>query len=156
MEPKDNPFGGATGAARQPAPESTTEGNVFELPGVAGGDPAQAAAVMGTIMELLQQKGGLGGLLDTFRASGLGAQADSWASAGPNEPVSGNQVEQALGAPIVDLIARRLGLSPEQARATLAQLVPAITSRMAAEERLTGEPQDDLSKALGRLKNITG
>ena len=100
---------------RQPAPESTTEGNVFELPGLAGGDPAQAAAVMGTMMELLQQKGGLGGLLDSFRASGLGAQADSWASPGPNEPVSGDQVEQALGSPIVDVIAQKLGLSPEQA-----------------------------------------
>ena len=140
MGPKDNPFGGATGSARQPAPESTTEGNVFELPGLSGGDPAQAAAVMGTMMELLQQKGGLGGLLDSFRARGLGAQADSWACPGPNEPVSGDQVEQALGGPIVDLIAQKLGLSPEQAKGTLAQLVPAITSRMAAEERLTGEP----------------
>ena len=156
MGPKDIPIDGAPGQARQPAPESMTEGHAFDLPGVAGGDPAQAAAVMGTMLELLQQKGGLGGLLDTFRASGLGAQADSWASAGPNEPVSGTQVEQALGRPIVDLIAQKLGLSPEQARATLAQLVPAIASRMAAEERLTGEPQDELSKALGMLKNITG
>jgi len=156
MGPKENPLGGATGSARQPAPESTTEGNVFELPGLSGGDPAQAAAVMGTMMELLQQKGGLGGVLDMFRNSGLGAQADSWASPGPNEPVSGDQVEQALGSPIVDVIAQKLGLTPEQAKATLAQLVPAITSRMAAEERLTGEPQDELSKALGMLKNITG
>ena len=156
MGPKDSPFGGATGAARQPAPESTTEGNVFDLPGLSGGDPAQAAGVMGTMMELLQQKGGLGGLLDTFRASGLGAQADSWASPGPNEPVSGDQVEQALGGPIVDVIAQKLGLSPEQAKATLSQLVPAIASRMAAEERVTGEPNDELSKALGMLKNITG
>ena len=109
-----------------------------------------------TMMELLQQKGGLGGVLDMFRASGLGAQADSWASPGANEPVSGDQVEQALGGPIVNVIAQKLGLSPEQAKATLAQLVPAITSRMAAEERLTGEPQDELSRALGMLKNITG
>jgi uncharacterized protein YidB (DUF937 family) len=156
MGPNDNPFGGAAGAARQPAPESRTEGDVFELPGLSGGDPAKAAAVMGTMLELLQQKGGLGGLLDTFRASGLGAQADSWAGPGANAPVSGDQVEQALGSPIVDVIAQKLGLSPEQAKATLAQLVPAIASRMAAEERLTGEPQDELSKALGMLKNITG
>ena len=156
MGPKDNPFGAATGAARQPAPESVTEGNAFEIPGLSGGDPAQAAGVMGTMMELLQQKGGLGGLLDTFRASGLGAQADSWASPGPNEPVSGDQMEQALGSPIVAMIAEKLGLSPEQAKATLAQVVPAVTSRMAAEERLTGEPQDALSKALGMLKDITG
>ena len=144
MGPKDNPFGGGTGSAREPAPESRTEGDVFELPGLSGGDPAQAAAVMGTMMELLQQKGG------------LGAQADSWASPGANQPVSGDQVEQALGGPIVNVIAQKLGLSPEQAKATLAQLMPAITSRMAAEERLTGEPQDELSKALGMLKNITG
>lgn len=156
MGPKDSPFGGAPGAARQPAPESKTEGNVFEIPGLAGGDPAQAAGVLGTMMELLQQKGGLGGLLDTFRASGLGAQADSWAGPGPNEPVSGDQVEQALGGPIIDLIAQKLGLSPDQAKATLSQLVPAIASRMAAEERATGQPQDELSKALGMLKKITG
>jgi len=156
MGPKDAPIGGSTGAARQPAPESTTEGHAFELPGLAGGDPAQAAGVMGTMMELLQQKGGLGGLLDTFRASGLGAQADSWAGPGPNEPVSGDQVEHALGSPIVDVIAEKLGLTPEQAKATLSQLVPAIASRMAAEERMTGEPNDELSKALGMLKNITG
>jgi len=156
MGPKDFPLGGTTGAARQPAPESTTEGNVFDLPGLAGGDPAQAAGVMGTMMELLQQKGGLGGLLDTFRSSGLGAQADSWAGAGPNQPVSGDQVEQALGSPIINVIAQKLGLSPEQAKATLSQLVPQIASRMAAEERQTGEPQDELAKALGMLKNITG
>ena len=106
---------------------------------------------MGTMMELLQQKGGLGGLLDTFRASGLAAQADSWASPGPRAGL-GDQVEQALGGPIVNVIAQKLGLSPEQAKATLAQLVPAITSRMAAEERLTGEPQEELSKALGMLE----
>jgi uncharacterized protein YidB (DUF937 family) len=111
---------------------------------------------MGTMMELLQQKGGLGGLLEAFRSSGLGAEADSWASPGPNAPVSGDQVEQALGSPIVNVIAEKLGLSPEQARATLSQLVPAVASRMAAEERLTGEPDDELSKALGMLKNITG
>jgi len=156
MGPKDNPFGGGTGSAREPAPESRTEGDVFELPGLSGGDPAQAAGVMGTMMELLQEKGGLGGLLATFRASGLGAQADSWASPGPNEPVSGDQMEQALGSPIVAMIAEKLGLSPEQAKATLAQVVPAVTSRMAAEERLTGEPQDALAKALGMLKAITG
>jgi uncharacterized protein YidB (DUF937 family) len=156
MAPRDIPFGGASGAARQPAPESKTEGNVFEIPGLAGGDPAQAAGVMGTMMELLQQKGGLGGLLDTFRASGLAAQADSWASPGPNEPVSGDQVEQALGSPIIAVIAQKLGLSPDQAKATLSQLVPAIASRMAAEERATGQPQDELAKALAMLKNITG
>ena len=155
MGPKDNPLGAAFGAARQQA-STPADNDPFQLPGVAGGDPAQAAGVMGTMMEVLQQKGGLGGLLDAFRNSGMAEQANSWASPGPNQPVSGDQVEQALGSPIVDLIASKLGLSPEQAKATLSQLVPAITSRMAAQERETGESADDLQKALGMFKNLIG
>jgi uncharacterized protein YidB (DUF937 family) len=156
MAPKDAPLGNPAGAARQPAPESRTEGDAFELPGLAGGDPAQAAAVMGTMMEVLQQKGGLGGLLDQFRASGLAAQADAWSRGDDSQGVSGDQVQQVLGLPIVDLIAQKLGLTPEQAKATLAQLVPKITSRMAAEERLTGQASPDLEQALGMFKKLIG
>jgi uncharacterized protein YidB (DUF937 family) len=156
MGSKDNPFGAAFGAALGKAPEATTEGGAFDLPGVAGGDPAQAAGVMGTMMELLQQKGGLGGLLDTFRQSGLAPQADAWAKGDATQGVSGDQVEQALGSPIIGVIAGKLGLSPEQAKATLAQLLPAITSRMAAQQQLTGEANPELEKALGMFKNILG
>ena len=65
-------------------------------------------------------------------------------------------MQQALGSPIVDLIAQKLGLTPEQAKATLAQLVPTIASRMAAEEQLTGQPNPELEKALGMFKKIIG
>ena len=92
--------------------------------GYAGGDPAKAAAVMGTMMELLQQQGGLGGLLEAFRASGLASETDS--AEGTDRPVSGDQVQQVFGQPIVDAIAAKLGLTPDQARSTLAQLVPAL------------------------------
>jgi uncharacterized protein YidB (DUF937 family) len=156
MAPKDRPLGNPAGTARQPAPESKTEGDAFELPGLAGGDPAQAAAVLGTMMEVLQQKGGLGGLLDQFRSSGLAAQADAWSRGDDSQGVSGDQVQEVLGSPIVDLIAQKLGLTPEQAKATLAQLVPKITSRMAAEEQLTGQANPDLEQALGMFKKIIG
>ena len=156
MAPKDVPLGHPAGAARQPAPETKTEGDAFDLPGVAGGDPAQAAAVMGTMMELLQQKGGLGGLLEQFRASGLATQADAWSHGDASQGVSGDQVQDALGLPVVNVIAQKLGLTPEQAKATLAQLVPTIASRMAAEEQLTGQSNPELEKALGMFKKIIG
>lgn len=73
------------------------------LQGYAGGDPAKAAAVMGTMMELLQQQGGLGGLLDALRQGGLGADAA-----------------------IVDAIAAKLELTPDQAKSLLAQIVPEL------------------------------
>lgn len=72
------------------------------IQGEAGGDPAQAAAVIGTMMELLQQKGGLGGLLDALRQGGLGVDAQ-----------------------IVDVIAAKFGLTRDQAQRMLAQLAKA-------------------------------
>ena len=155
MGPKDFPFGGAPGAARQPAPESTNEGNVFELPGLAGGDPAQAAGVMGTMMELVQQKGGLGGLLDTFRAM----DSEPRPTPGPaTVRISRCRRSGRTGAGEPDHRRDRAEARAftGSAKATLSQLVPAITSRMAAEERLTGEPSDDSRRRLGMLKNITG
>jgi len=153
MNPNDI-LGAAAAAASQQAPESKTEGDAFEAPGVAGGDPAKAAAVMGTMMELLQQKGGLGGVLDMFRQSGLATQADAWARGDASQGVSGDQVQQVFGLPIINLIASQLGLSPDQAKATLAQLVPTIASRMAVEERQTGQPNPDLGPALDMFKNL--
>ena len=59
-----------------------------------------------------------------FRASGLASETDS--AEGTDRPVSGDQVQQVFGQPIVDAIAAKLGLTPDQARSTLAQLVPAL------------------------------
>ena len=94
-------------AKTQPQPGSTPDDPLASaVQGYAGGDPAKAAAVMGTMMELLQQKDGLGGLLDALRQSGLAAEADS--------------------QPIVDALAARLGLTPDEARRAFAQLLPAL------------------------------
>ena len=41
------------------------------------GNPA-AGALLAAAMALVQQQGGLSGLLDKFRQSGLGQHADSW------------------------------------------------------------------------------
>jgi uncharacterized protein YidB (DUF937 family) len=86
-----------------PAPDDPPASTVQ---GYAGGDPAKAAAVMATMMDLLQQKDGLGGLLAALRQSGLAAEADL--------------------QPLADALAARLGLTPDEARRTLAQMVPAL------------------------------
>lgn len=46
---------------------------------------------------LIQQAGGVGGLLDMLRKGGLGQQADSWQSTGQNLPVDGNDLMKVLG-----------------------------------------------------------
>ncbi len=46
---------------------------------------------------LIQQAGGVGGLLDMLRKGGLGQQADSWQSTGQNLPVDGGDLMKVLG-----------------------------------------------------------
>ena len=41
--------------------------------------------------------GGLGGLVDQFRQNGFEDVVNSWIGTGQNQPMSGNQLRQALG-----------------------------------------------------------
>jgi uncharacterized protein YidB (DUF937 family) len=43
------------------------------------------------------QSSGLQGLIQTFKGKGLGDAMSSWISMGENQPVSGDQIQHALG-----------------------------------------------------------
>lgn len=49
------------------------------------------------ISGLIQQAGGVGGLLAMLKQGGLGQQADSWQSTGQNMPVDGGELMKVLG-----------------------------------------------------------
>src|SRR5215813_10771360 len=68
------------------------------LLGSLGGGRGQSAGLLMAAMSLLQQNGGLPGVLNNFRQSGLGAHADSWVSTGSNMPISPDQLQQAVGS----------------------------------------------------------
>ncbi|HEY6615922.1 MAG TPA: YidB family protein, partial [Vicinamibacterales bacterium] len=55
------------------------------------------ADLVGAVMAMVQQNGGLPGVIDKLRGSGLGQQADSWVGTGPNAGVSPDELTQALG-----------------------------------------------------------
>jgi len=74
--------------------------------------------------------GGLGDLVDHFRKSGLGKQADSWVSTGQNEPVDENQMGQALGPDLLDTLAQQTGLSRAELLKRLSQVLPQAVDHM--------------------------
>src|SRR5258705_13888004 len=51
--------------------------------------------------------GGLGELVDRFKQSGHGETAESWVRAGPNQPVTTPQLEQAVGPEVLDTLSRQ-------------------------------------------------
>jgi uncharacterized protein YidB (DUF937 family) len=98
--------------------------------------------------------GGLGGLLEGFQRAGLGKQAQSWVSTGPNETIPPEAVERVFGAGGLDEIARRAGLSHEETAQGLAALLPEIVDEVTPEGRVpdTNSLLESV-QALGRRMN---
>lgn len=124
------------------------------LGGVVGqfGNAQQKGSLMDLATSVIQsQPGGLSGLLDQFRAAGLGSHADSWVSTGQNMPVSGDQVSGALGAGNVQTMAQKLGLPPGATAAALAAILPVVIDQLTPKGHV--EQGTDMSSTLAALKS---
>ena len=93
-------------------------------------------AMLESVMELIGQHGGLGGLLDKLKASGLGDAVSSWVGTGDNRPVPANQLESAIGADTINQIIAKLGVTKEQASALLARYLPMVIDRLTPHGKL--------------------
>ena len=87
--------------------------------------------MVGTVMQVLNgQAGGLDGVLRSLQGSGLGDAVSSWIGTGPNLPVTGEQLQSALGSGVVQDLAAKLGISPTDAASHLSQLLPRIVDHL--------------------------
>jgi uncharacterized protein YidB (DUF937 family) len=98
--------------------------------------------------------GGLGGLLGQMERAGFGDQARSWVGTGENMPISPEALGQVFGQDGIDEIARRAGLTPDQASRGLSELLPEVVDRVTPDGRVPDADQllqsvDDLSRRLG-------
>lgn len=105
-------------------------------------------AVVNEIGSLIQQHGGLNGLLGKFQQSGLGAQVASWVGTGPNQPITAQHVIDALGSSQVGQIAQKLGIDPQQVASHVATLLPQVVNH------LTPNGQMPASGAVGEALNL--
>ncbi len=133
------------------------DGLLGSVLGKALGGGQQGNALIEAAMGLLNnpQSGGLNGLLDKFKASGLGDQAASWVGKGENAPVSGDQIQNALGGDFISQIASKLGVDAGQASGGLAQLLPTLIDKLTPDGAV---PQDgnQLEQGLASLRKMFG
>lgn len=120
-------------------------------PNAAGGFDAQQ--VMALVAQLLQQSGGLEGLLAKLRAGGLGEAAQSWVGTGANQPVSGEQLGGALGPDLMGALGGLLGGNGQQVSSVLAQVLPGLIDQLTPQGRVPapGEAGSNPLDALGGL-----
>lgn len=126
-----------------------------------GSTPQQAGGVNPDALiriagQILQQHGGVGGLVDAFTKGGLGQAAASWVGTGQNQSVSAAQVTQVLGSGQIGQIASQLGLDHGQTGNILAQLLPQVINHLTPNGQVpsaSASQGDVLSAALGMLKS---
>jgi uncharacterized protein YidB (DUF937 family) len=114
--------------------------------GAGGAQPGGNLLV--SILGLVQQQGGLEGLVGMLRQNGLGEHVDSWVGTGANKAVGAQQLVNALGGAQVAQITASLGIDQNQASTQLAKLLPEVVNRLTPGGKVDGGSNDLLAQAL--------
>lgn len=88
-------------------------------------------AEMATVVNgLIEKHGGVQGIVSQLQSQGLGNTVKSWVSTGANEPVTGDQLHTALGSDMIAQLAAKVGMTPEDLSAKLAQVLPGAIDKL--------------------------
>lgn len=124
------------------------------LGGLAGGSQAQSGnLLLQVLLSLLQQNGGLEGVLGKFRQGGLGQQADSWVGTGQNMNISPSDLQQIFGSSTLRDLASQLGMPEEQAGSTMAQVLPELINRLTPQGQVPANGDEEIADGLSMLAN---
>ena len=125
--------------------------------GMLGGSQAQGAnPLLMMVLQLLQQNGGIEGILGRFQQAGYGQQAQSWVGTGPNMPIDANALQQILGSGTLGQIAQQLGVSREQASDDVAQMLPQVVDQMTPTGEIPDNNNNLVNEALAILQRGRG
>lgn len=107
------------------------------------------AALLQAAVSMLTNGGGLQGLMGSLQNAGLSDALASWIGTGQNMPVSGEQIQQALGnGGQLEQLAQASGLSNGDAAGHLSEMLPGLIDKITPNGEL---PQGGLGGILGQL-----
>ena len=92
------------------------------LDGMLGG--LVGAGINQVLTGVLQQHGGLEGVVRQFEQKGLGNIVQSWVGKGANLPISPDQLQKVLGSDLVAQLAGKLNINPQDLLGKLAEVLP--------------------------------
>jgi uncharacterized protein YidB (DUF937 family) len=147
-------LGGMTGGN---AGANNLQGMLGGLLGQLGGTPGgNSNAMLTTVMSLVQQHGGVEGLIAKFQAGGLSDVVSSWVGTGQNLPVSATQVTQVLGDSTINTVASSMGVDPSHASSSIASMLPELINQLTPHGVVDAGSSDVLAKGLSMLKGLSG
>ncbi len=123
-------------------------GNVLGGKSAEGGGSGGGVNWMQIVMSLINQSGGIEGLLAKFQSAGLGDIVNGWIKQGPNPPVSPDQVKEAFG-PDLQNAAAEAGTDVNTAAKGVADVLPKVVDQLSPSGQApSGEMLQEAMKAL--------
>ena len=126
---------------------------------VAGGTQSGAqtgqSPMVQMALQMIQQNGGLPGIISKFQQAGFGQQAGSWVGTGQNMPINADQLKQVLGGGSIGALAQQFGLSHGDAMGGLAQALPQVIDKLTPTGQISADHSDLLKQALSALTSRT-
>ena len=96
--------------------------------GILGG--IVGAGMASVVNGILEQHGGLQGVVGEFEKNGLGPTVRSWVGTGPNQPISPQDVHKALGPDLLRELAEKSGLSEQDLVQKLSHVLPQAVDKL--------------------------
>ncbi len=121
--------------------------SMFEdlLKSALGGEPSaaqnQTQNLLQGLLNVVNNAGGVQGIMNRFRQSGLGDVVESWVGTGENKPISGEQLASVLGRDKVDALARQAGIPVAKGANALAEMFPALVDKLTPDGVLPDKSQ---------------
>ena len=132
------------------------DGLLGQMLGGAAGQPQMGAQAQNPLLQIalqmLQQNGGLSGVLGKMQQAGYGEQAQSWVGTGQNMPIDAGALSQIFGQGDLGRIAQQLGISRDEASGGLAQMLPQVVDEMTPRGQIPDNQNDLVNQALAMLQ----
>jgi uncharacterized protein YidB (DUF937 family) len=116
------------------------------LGGMLGGSKQDPAAMLSG---LLNDAGGLQGLMGQFQKAGFGEQFASWVGTDENKPLDAEQVQSAVGAEEIQRLASKLGMQTQTVLPLLAQFLPQVIDKLTPKGQI-----DDNNPSGGQIQSV--
>jgi uncharacterized protein YidB (DUF937 family) len=88
------------------------------------------AGMVSVVSRIIEQHGGLQGVVNEFERNGLGTTVKSWVGTGPNQPISQDQVHKVLGPDLLQQLSEKSGLSVQELTQKLSHVLPQAVDKL--------------------------
>ena len=124
------------------------------LQNVVVGTQQGQGSILQVALQLLQQNGGLPGIISKFEHGGMADHVSSWVATGANMPISGAQLQEILGSGSIGEMAQRLGMSHGDASSGMAQVLPQLIDALTPAGQIPADHGDIVERARALLDKM--